>query len=250
MLLRPPLSPQLTFHLIHFAGHLCLGFLMSIRGTSLWASVPLKRSTSHTRFWHRGVIRHALPTAQAPPPAACCHHLSGRLCFFSLEAGTRVLEAARLHPSPFEMAHEVTEFFVEISGGWLTTFMVAVCAVLHRRAGEVQPPAFFMSVTEVLGSRLVVVETSPRIALSEVGLRGSFRALRFQVWWMSTHSIKMWDTAATTSSSIARGSEHILHIQQHRSVPFTTVGRTSRRSIQHQCQAGKKSRGACRPCAR
>ena len=117
--------------------------------------------------------------------------------------------------------------------------MVAVCAVLHRRVGEVQPPAFPMSVTEVLGSLLggcgnestnCVVRSrlawelpcSPFSGLVDVD------TLHQDVGHCGNHVLQ----------HCTRG-EHTLHIQQHRSVPFTTVGRTSKRSIQHECSRVK-----------
>ena len=89
---------------------------------------------------------------------------------FSLEAGTRVLEAARLDnsrsfgraarsllslPSPTEMAHELVEFFDGRLRGGSMASMVAVCAKLCRRVGYDQPSTFLVSVTRHGGPRFL-----------------------------------------------------------------------------------------------
>ena len=75
--------------------------------------------------------------------------------FASLEAGTVVHEAVRQANNCSVVAslalqllrsngHELTELFVELLvTGMIST--VLVCAMFHRRVGNVQPPAFVAS---------------------------------------------------------------------------------------------------------
>ena len=71
----------------------------------------------HARLWNRSVFCHALSTTAG---TSSCRLLSPPVAsgvLFSLEAGTRVLEAARQDKtplSPTEVAHELAEHFVEV----------------------------------------------------------------------------------------------------------------------------------------